>query len=132
MRGSSMDRKEKRRSRARLNGALRGKVEGDSGSPAWEERLSVEPRWPDLPWPQEDGFWAAGPEATGLASPPSSEQARANGVEWNSTSFSHWDQPPLEGWASGMLLERWIHSDMEPERMNVALLPSAVLEESRS
>lgn len=59
MRGSSMDRQDRRRRRARLNGALRGKAEGDAGSPGWEERLSVEPLWPCLPCPQdEDEFWA--------------------------------------------------------------------------
>lgn len=58
MRGSSIDRQDRRRRRARLNGALRGKAEGEAGSPGWEEMLSVEPLWPRLLCPQDDEFWA--------------------------------------------------------------------------
>lgn len=42
MRGSSMDRHDRSRKRERLNGALRGKVEGEAGSAVWLERLSEE------------------------------------------------------------------------------------------
>lgn len=56
MRGSSIERQDKRRRRARLNGALRAKADGDAGSPGWGERLSVEPLWPRLPCPQVEGF----------------------------------------------------------------------------
>lgn len=48
MRGSSMDRHDSSRKRDRLNGALRGKVEGEAGSAVWLERLSEELLWPDL------------------------------------------------------------------------------------
>lgn len=58
MRGSSIDRQDRRRRRARLNGGLRAQAEGEAGSPDREERLSVEPLWPCLPCPQEDEFGA--------------------------------------------------------------------------
>lgn len=48
MRGSSMDRHDRRRKRDRLNGALRGKVEGEAGSAVWLDKLSDELLWPDL------------------------------------------------------------------------------------
>lgn len=43
-----MDRHDRRRKRERLNGALRGKVEGEAGSAVWLDKLSEELLWPDL------------------------------------------------------------------------------------
>ena len=54
MRGSSMERQDRRRRRDRLNGAFRENVEGEAGSAGWEARLSVEPLWPRLLCSQED------------------------------------------------------------------------------
>lgn len=56
MRGSSMDRHDSRRKRDRLNGALRGKVEGEAGSAVWLDKLSEELLWPDLLCTQR--FWS--------------------------------------------------------------------------
>lgn len=103
MRGSSMDRHDRRRKRERLNGALRGKVEGEAGSAVWLDKLSEELLWPDLLCAQR--FWSC----TATGSVPSGVltvgDAR-DGLAWKSPS------------------------EMERERRSRALLPPVFLEES--
>lgn len=114
MRGSSIDRQDRRRKRARLNGALRGKAEGEAGSPCWEERLSVEPLWPGLLWTHEEEFWAWAPEGwfcPALASAPSSVPKA-----WGTGDELGWKSP----------------SEIELERKSGTLLPSAAFVESLS
>lgn len=103
MRGSSIDRHDRRRRRARLNGALRGKAEGEAGSPGWLGRLSVEPLWPGLLCPREDEFWAWVLEDWTPSSVP---------TVWGSREELAWKSP----------------SEIELERRSGALLPSAALE----
>ncbi len=62
MRGSSIDRKERSLKRPRLKGALRGKTNGDRGSPVWDWRLSEEPL---APW---ELMLLEGPASTGAES----------------------------------------------------------------
>lgn len=56
MRGSSIDRHDRRRRCARLN-VFREKAEGEAGSPVWGGRLSVESLRTSLLCPQEDELW---------------------------------------------------------------------------
>ncbi len=119
IRGSSIDRKERSLKRPRLKGALRGKTDGDRGSPVWDWRLSEEPVAPwELMVPEDPASTGAENVLSRWLAPGGIADSAPSGV---------WEMKGTEGlgWKSP--------SDTETDwRRGAAQAPSSCLEGSCS
>lgn len=95
VRGSSIDRKERSLRRPRLNGALRGKTNGDAGSPVWDWRLSEDPpapcvlrllEGPASPDAEKPRSCARGASPVGVPASAPSGVWEMEGLGWKSAS----------------------------------------------
>lgn len=117
VRGSSIDRKDKSLKRPRLKGALRGKTNGDKGSPVWDWRLSEEPV---APW---ELMLLEGPASTDAENACSCVRSLWPGPAASAPS-GVWDMEGL-GWKSPSVVEI-------DRRRVAAQAPSSGLEDSCS